>query len=661
MSKLNTFNSLTAFVFTLQLSQGAFAQSTEQEIEHIEVTGENTQSSYHKSKTTNDISEFLALSVDRIEDIAPYQVGVSASTNNAGMATGLTIRGFAAGRKNIYLNGHLDTQRMYMRTPETIENVQIEKGHSSILYGGAAPGGTLLYQSKKPLANNQHSITTTLGSYNKYKLALDSSVQLDNNIHSRTVLVKQKANSFIDNVKDDRETLYSHINWSISEQQTLAFEFEYNELTNPWTFGTVRVNDRILYDKSYVYPATESDRDYHRASIYWDYLSQSDLAISVKLNHIDLNRSDQWMGFFYKKANNDLVGYYADIDNSAYQNNAQLTVNKVFSSSWAEQNIIIGIDYNSYQNKQHMNRSIGTFTINPFKPDLSITKPTDINSIREFAFNESSNSIFILDNITFNDSLVASFGARRSKFKLIDKLNNVTSVDKATTTLFTGLAYKLNDHINLYGNVSNSFEPNTGLDKNNNYFKPKQAKQHELAAELTINPKNKLTTAWYQIQQENLLTTDPQDPDFKILAGAIKSRGIEITLNSQIAEQWHISTGFSQINHRFNKKLNHGNQGSNIPTRHFSTRLNWQHSQQKSGANIAIIALSERFGDNANSFKLPGYARVDIGAHHQVGQWKIRLDIENLFNKQYIVTSNTDDDMYLGRNRDIRLSFTHNW
>ena len=106
---------------------------------------------------------------------------------------------------------------------------------------------------------------------------------------------------------------------------------------------------------------------------------------------------------------------------------------------------------------------------------------------------------------------------------------------------------------------------------------------------------------------------------------------------------------------------NYGNSAANIPRNSFSSQLHWDHPNSNLGAHIGVFGLSSRYGDNANSFTLPGYARVDVGGYFIIDAWQFNLNIENLLDKRYIVTSNYDDDMYPGRPIDIRLSASYQW
>jgi hypothetical protein len=78
-----------------------------------------------------------------------------------------------------------------------------------------------------------------------------------------------------------------------------------------------------------------------------------------------------------------------------------------------------------------------------------------------------------------------------------------------------------------------------------------------------------------------------------------------------------------------------------------------------------VFAVGEREGDEANTFQLPGYARVDLLAAYE---WKLeksrltaQLNVENLLDKEYFLSSRTRSDVLPGAPRtflgSIRIEF----
>ncbi len=61
--------------------------------------------------------------------------------------------------------------------------------------------------------------------------------------------------------------------------------------------------------------------------------------------------------------------------------------------------------------------------------------------------------------------------------------------------------------------------------------------------------------------------------------------------------------------------------------------------------------VGRRFGDDANSFEVPGYIRPDLVAHYQFEQFDFRFKVENIFDKRYVSSSIYDDTVIQGNRR----------
>jgi len=61
-------------------------------------------------------------------------------------------------------------------------------------------------------------------------------------------------------------------------------------------------------------------------------------------------------------------------------------------------------------------------------------------------------------------------------------------------------------------------------------------------------------------------------------------------------------------------------------------------------------------GDDANSFKVPGYGLLDFGIQYATKGIKTNLSIANAFDERYITASSFDDDIYQGNRGIVKLS-----
>jgi len=61
-----------------------------------------------------------------------------------------------------------------------------------------------------------------------------------------------------------------------------------------------------------------------------------------------------------------------------------------------------------------------------------------------------------------------------------------------------------------------------------------------------------------------------------------------------------------------------------------------------------LIYVGERKGDTDNSFDVPDYVRVDLGASYNLENLTFRLAVENLFNTQYVASSTNAANVFQG-------------
>jgi iron complex outermembrane receptor protein len=76
-------------------------------------------------------------------------------------------------------------------------------------------------------------------------------------------------------------------------------------------------------------------------------------------------------------------------------------------------------------------------------------------------------------------------------------------------------------------------------------LEPERGTQYEVGIKTELlDGRLSATLAAYEITKSNVATTDPNDIDFSIAAGEIKSRGIELDVVGEIAPGWNIIASY---------------------------------------------------------------------------------------------------------------------
>jgi len=677
MNKLSLSVVLVVFISTLSTVAIAYDNSPIEII--ITGTGSHASSAatrlpvitHESPRTVETITtgELSDTSPSRIEDTFSSVPGVNAGITQGGLSTAAIIRGFGTTGGQVFVNGHRDNERYFIRDFSTIEYVEILKGHSSVLYGSGAPGGTLNYITKKPTkksgTDTPNAASMTLGNRNLTRLSVDYNGLLsdDYSLSYRLVATAQDADHFYDNASNDRWIVAPSFLWKPSSQDEVRLDLEVAHTNTPFLFGTVYAKGQFLYDQSYIDPRASSDRDFTNIRSTWDHSFNSAWSLHSALAYYQTKRDDKHIGFFYKFDEDTLRGYYREVQDDYSQYLARTELRGMHLGRGNNHNLIIGIEQTKDNGLITANRIID-FTLDIQNPQFD----TDFGQLtgrqRQFRIKNAETGLYALDKIDLSNAFNLMVGGRYSTYETdFSENRDIKLRDQNTTSKSLALNYHPTKQFALYGSIAQSFSPNSGQDRNNNFFAPKKALQYELGMRnSSTDKKHSFHAALFQIDQDNLLTSNPQDRDVKILAGARRHRGLETTLVSQLSPELKVTTNYSYLDAVITKNNDglQGNTPTNAPKHSGSVQLLYSPTTMNNTTlNLGIVGAGKRLGNSKNTFTVPAYTRFDIGAKYKHRKTTYSLNISNAFNKDYIAVSYLEDDLYRGAPRTIWLSASH--
>jgi len=598
---------------------------------------------------------------NRLEDSAMFVSGVEQSSNNSGFDTDLVIRGFST-QGATFLNGVMDNQRFQVRDKALIERIEILKGHSSVLYGSGSPGGSVNYISKKPLAESTHQLSFEVGNYDFYRLVADSTGPINGNkgLLYRVIVVGQLADDFRDNISNDRATIAPSLTWHYADSGVFNIEFEYSYENQPFRFDNVYTQGQFVFDQSYVDPRAQSDREHFRVSSSLIQQLNDHWSVQLSTNYFHTQRHDVLFGFFTFVDDNTLSGYYRDIHDKYDQFNLRAEVHGAFSLLNTQHQLIVGFERNDSDARLTSERNIGGFTLDIYQPDFNhaipATTPLDRDTdITEYGY-------YVHDQVDLSEIWHIFAGLRYSQFtaERVQNEQPTQLTDNDALSYNAGLSFTPFNFLSTYFGYSESFQPNYGMSKTQEYLPAKRGQLYELGLKAHFfEHKFEVSSAIYHIAQNNLTTRDPTDRDYLITNGEITSEGFEMQLSGQIAEQFSISANYSLIDARFSKHASYqGNKMRNTPTHSGALWGKYQLEQLFANDKLAfgggMVFVGKRQGDDANSFTLPGYIHADLFARYQIEWFSLQVNVENLLDKHYASSAIYDDTVVQGNRRLVR-------
>lgn len=141
-----------------------------------------------------------------------------------------TIRGFSSGRvflvdgfRNPFGGNNINLESA------NVEQLEVLKGPTSVLYGQAEPGGLINVITEQPTAEPFYELEGQIGSYDFYRPSLDFSGPLnaDGTVRYRLNLAYQNSDTFVDFLDTERFFVAPVISFQLGENTNLVLEGQY--------------------------------------------------------------------------------------------------------------------------------------------------------------------------------------------------------------------------------------------------------------------------------------------------------------------------------------------------------------------------------------------------------------------------------------------------
>ncbi len=592
--------------------------------------------------------------------------GVTRANNFGGQGlTGFNVRGFTSGE--FYRNG-FPINRGYPNAPDsnTIERIDVLRGPSSSLYGRGDPGGTFNLISKTPKSEQQTTLDAQLNSEGLYRTTVDTTGTVPNaeNIGYRLNVIAEGGDSYRDHV-ESKVTFEADIlrNQHPLDRGQTRYAGQKSFISSPDTYlwETGKDNNRLYNDNNMAQLRVE-----HELGNDWklnagvQYLNGKLHGYAVEANGIQNDGETLSRNYNYRELK------WQDTD-------AQINLTGKFQFLGLANTLVTGLEYENYDYKSYIIRSsgdVGSYPINIYNPVLGQPLPELYRVTTHDRENLKTTALFLQDQVDLNERLSALLGLRFEHYEhdyknlLPNTANWNTSHNAFIPRL--GLVYKASDDLSIYSNAAKSFKPNTGASRNGDGFDPEEGLAYELGFKWqALDNMLSIDSAIFYANKENVLTLDPVDSVYKVAAGEVRSRGIELNIAGQITPAWKIIGGYVYTDAEVTKdnSLQKGTALANIPKNSFNL-LNIYEFQngplQGLGLGINQKYIDKRAGQTAiSTYTMKGYAVTDLVSYYQATpKLRLNLDVKNIFDRVYDESA-FNLYAYPGESRTVQLGISY--
>lgn len=218
-----------------------------------------------------------------------------------------------------------------------------------------------------------------------------------------------------------------------------------------------------------------------------------------------------------------------------------------------------------------------------------------------------------------------------------------------------GAIYEVSNDLSVYASYAESFTPNFPSVTEGVYsgdFDPETAKQYEVGAKSSmLDDKLRISISTYKLERKNVATVD--DDLNTVLNGKTETNGVDLSATMQFLNGLNVLASYSYIDAEIieaSSDDNDGNTPYNIPDH--KVRLWGSYEVQNGtlaglGFGFGAESVSERFGNDSNTYSLPSYVVYDTAVWYYLAlaedmQLRLNAGIKNLTDETYYTASGSN-------------------
>lgn len=654
----------TAAILALPLAAHAQTGTTDNGVESVVVTGSFVQSQASTATKTDTPILVTPQSVsvitrDQLTLQNPQDIGqaISYSSGVSPSEFGFDprfpqfqIRGFNEFYGGLYQDGlRLPASDFIapLLEPYGLEQLEIVRGPTSVLYGQNNPGGMVNLTTKRATDGTFGEAQIQVGSFDRYDGRFDFNTPLtdDDSVQGRITGLYREANTQYPNVPDDEYYLAPSLTWKPRQGTTITF------LAN---VQRVSGGESDEYYAKYLLPPGYPQSVY-QGDPNFGHSTQRSFAIGYMLDQtLDSNWSLH-QSFRFNDSEDDLIvanpitfdtattllidaeHLHETMDSIALDTNV---TGKVETGPLSH-TLIFGVDYlnSPFSSLEHDDPAPDANYFNPVYT-LALPMPTTLTSATHQG--ASQVGLYAQDQIQYGDHWFLTGGLREDftsqSTSTIGSTAAANQEDNALTGRI-GLVYLTDIGLAPYISYSTSFVPQQGTDYAGHAFDPLTGKQVE--GGIRYMPKSgwiSLTASVYDITEQNVLSADPNPAHigYQVETGEERSRGFEFEGILTPMPGMNVTAAYTYDDVRITQttdptQLNH--QPGNTPATQVSVFGDYTFQNgflRGFGGGAGLRYTGPSYDGPDNVFRNGSQTYFDADLHYAVDHWRIALNGTNL-------------------------------
>ncbi|OHY93795.1 ligand-gated channel protein [Vibrio rotiferianus] len=552
-----------------------------------------------------------------------------------------------------------------------VEQVEVFKGPTSVLYGNIPPGGMINIIAKTPQSEPANTVSVSTGTNSLKELNFDTTGQIgDSNVNYRIVGLAKQRDGQAETSEDERYLIAPSFDWQATDNTLVNVNVYYQNDPSAGIYTTVPAAGSVLDN-----PLGSLSPDTYLGDKNWNTYEREVLMVGYKILH-DFNNNWQFLqnarymtadSYQENTYNSPLAADNRTIGRNAYLTDEESTsfvIDNQLSGYVAhgnfEHNLLLGLDYQYLDSDVKYKDTLGySLTQDIFNPNHN---QIDRDALK-FAYQQALDiktkqlGVYFQDQLRYRN-LVMIAGLRWDTYEsdtntVSDYLGTVTpskeKLDENNISFRVGALYELDFGLSPYLTYSESFEPIAGADTSGKAFDPSTGHQWELGfkyAPLGGDVSGNL--ALFHITKKNAILTDPNNPYApQYQAGEVVSQGAELEAKWQATPQADLTLNYTYIDMEIKEDSYYHQEGKTpvwVPEQTASLWANYYYEGTLAGlrtsAGVRYVGKTEM--DAQNSDQVPDYTLFDLAASYDLSAASQSLDgasvtvsASNIFDEEY--------------------------
>ena len=615
-------------------------------------------------------------------DEALYNVANVVQTNTlGGTQDAFTRRGFGANRDGSIMTNGLRTVLPRSFNAAT-SRVEVLKGPASTLYGILDPGGLINVVTKRPERTFSGDISATSSSFGGGSGQINVTGPIEGTQLAYRLIGEYQNEDYWRNFGKERSSFIApSLTW-FGDDATVNLSWSHRNYNTPFDRGTifdlntgqaVNVPSKVRFDEPF--NITDGNSDLAQLNAEYRLNSQWTARFDYSFSQ-DMYSDNQARVMAYDAKTGNLTRRVDATQGSTqrmHATRADLQGNVVIGGFYNE--LLTGIAYENYDLlRTDMIRCKNVKnSLNIYHPVYgTLDKCTTVSAAdSDQRIQQETYATYLQDALYLTDKWIAVAGVRYQYYtqyagKGRPFKENTDSRDEKLTPKF-GLVYKVSPSVSLFGNVAQSFMPQSSIASYIGDLPPEESTAYEVGAKFDLFDGVTSNITFFDIHKRNVLYTETiGDETYAKTAGKVRSRGIEVDVAGSLSENLNVIASYGYTDAKVEEDPEYaGKPLPNVPRHTGSLFLTYDINNVYDSNTLTLgaggHALSRRSGTNGADYYLPGYAVADVFAAYRMKlQYPVTLqvNVKNLFDKTYYTSSIASNNLgnQIGDPREVQFT-----